>query len=182
MLQRIPGKHWLAGQWGLWSFDVLTGRIAGLGFRRWATTLDNCVHACQGEGWGSHWQWGDLRLAPWGCWLQDDCLAWAYLAQQDQFYCMESWSLDSAVIATQNEISLEDGLRYFAPAALASEQRRPEPQNRWSYLEELCRTKVIGPQASRDWQIQIGSHFLPECQWHLKSSCSLPRPSGSGLR
>lgn len=178
MVQRIPGQHWLAGQWGLWSFDALAGRLPGLGFQRWATTFNNCVHACQGEAWGSHWQWGDLRLAPWGCWLQDDCLAWVYLAQQDRFFCMESWSLDPNVIAIQSEISTECGLQYFAPAALASEHRRAGHQDRWSYLEELCRTKVIVPQAGRQWQIQIGSHFLPECEWHLKGSLELPSETG----
>lgn len=177
MLQKIPGQHWLAGQWGLWSFDSLVGRLPSQGFRRWATTSNNCVHACDGEAWGSHWQWGDLRLAPWGCWLQDDCLAWAYLAQQDRFFCMESWSLDGHVIAAQNEIPMEDGLQYFAPAALASEHRRPGQQDRWRYLDELCRTKVIGPQAGRAWQIQIGSHFLPDCEWHRKGSLELPSKS-----
>ncbi len=178
MLQRIPGQHWLAGQWGLWSFDSLAGRLPALGFRRWATTSNNCVHACEGEAWGSHWQWGDLRLAPWGCWLQDDCLAWAYLAQQDRFFCMESWSLDAHVIAAQNEISFEDGLKYFAPAALASEQRRSGQQDRWSYLEELCQSKIIVPKAGRDWQIQIGSHFLPDCEWHRRGFLELPSKSG----
>ena len=177
MLQRIPGQHWLAAQWALWSLDALAGRLPGLGFRRWATTLNNCVHACRGEAWGSHWQWGDLRLAPWGCWLQDDCLAWAYLAQQDRFFCVESWSLDAEAIAAENEISVGQALPYFLSAALASEHRRAGNQDRWLYLEELCRSRVIGSSAGREWQIQVGSHFLPEREWHLRGALELPSPS-----
>ena len=166
MVKKVPGKHWLAGQWGLWSFDALAGRLPSMGFARWATCQDNCVHACQGEAWGSHWQWGDLRLAPWGCWLQDDCQAWAYVVEEDRFFCSESWSLDGSVILRENEVSADYALTCFAVAALASEFRRPPQQDRWVYLEELRRAGIVTAPAGRQWQIQVGSHFLQDSEWH----------------
>lgn len=170
MVRKIPGKHWLAGQWGLWSFDALAGRLPSLGFSRWATRRDNCVYACQGEAWGSHWQWGDLRLAPWGCWLQEDCQAWAYVVVEDRFFCTEGWSLEASSIVLENEVSAEQALSCFAVAALASEYRRPARQDRWAYLEELRRADMVTPQAGRQWQIQVGSHFLPQLEWHLRGA------------
>lgn len=170
MLKKISGDHWLAGQWGLWGLDDINGRLPSLGFRRWATTRDNCVRPCVGEAWGSHWQWGDLRLAPWGVWLQDDCQAWAYLAQENRFFCLDFWTLESNQISAQAEIAPEQALPYLATAAAASELRRPKGRRQWQGLEVLRQAGLLNAPAAREWMIQIGSRFLADSDWHVSAA------------
>lgn len=169
MFHPLPGKHWLAAQWALWTHDALCGRLPSIGFKRWATWPDGCVYPCQGEAWGSHWQWGDLRLASWGCWLQGESEAWAYLALQDRFFCMDSWAIQAEAVCEHEEIDASKGLRYLESAALATERRLSRPEGRWKILADLEAAKIVSPAAARDWQMEIGSQLLPLCPWHTRN-------------
>lgn len=165
-MNKSHGTHWLAAQWSLWSHDSLCGRLPVAGFSRWATCIDGRVRPVQGEGWGSHWQENDLRLAPWGCWLEESGFAWAYLAARDQCFMVESWHPQATNLEHARPVEMGHALAMFQQAVLIRERRIPSLEKRWALLADLQHSKLVSAQAARSWYVQIGSQLLQECAWH----------------
>lgn len=161
-MKKCNAPHWLAAQWCLWQLDQRYGRLFARGFRRWTHCSDGRVRPVRGEGWGSYWQWGDLRLTDWGCWLADDGDAWCWWAEVDRFYLVDRWVESPLELLALAPSPIQGSLEAFEVAALASEGRVADRSARWDEVALLQNSQLISDEAARAWYVQIGSRLLPE--------------------
>lgn len=150
-IQATKARHWLAAQVLLWRWAERCGGLWKLGWRRWTTRPDGRVVPVCGDAWGTHWQWGALRLADWGCWLEEDGQALAYDVPGDRFLGLDRWS---PALPQQSD--------WLPPARAWREFESPVVQlggleSDWEWLTGLREQGLLTPEAVVAWRMVLGS-------------------------
>jgi len=157
--------HWLAAQWLLWDFDVRTGQAFGRGLRRWHTAANGTIFPCQGDAWGTHWQWLKLRVLTDVCWMEEDMQALAYWPELDMFYQLDEWTPSCSRLARRVPCEADVALPYWESVALAYERTRPKILDRWTLVRDFQSSGNLSQEAANAWLMRIGSLLLSETGW-----------------